>query len=161
MGFTAIWITPITTQMEGTTADGSAYHGYWQQDMWVKYGTETYPKDKLTSYLQLWSQFRIWHGWWSALPHFGSSRPGHVHDGRCCCQSHGLSLRIKFLPSNDNLIYMVSRDMTAPETQLTTVFSTHLTLRSTSILIAKSPTTAIKQMSRIVGSVTRLFLYQI
>jgi hypothetical protein len=36
MGFTAIWITPITTQMEGITSDGSAYHGYWQQDMWVK-----------------------------------------------------------------------------------------------------------------------------
>lgn len=33
MGFTAIWITPITAQMEGITSDGSAYHGYWQQDM--------------------------------------------------------------------------------------------------------------------------------
>lgn len=42
MGFTAIWITPITTQMEGNTADGSAYHGYWQQDIYglnSEYGT--------------------------------------------------------------------------------------------------------------------------
>lgn len=35
MGFTAIWITPITEQLTGNTGDGEAYHGYWQQHMCV------------------------------------------------------------------------------------------------------------------------------
>ena len=35
MGFTAIWITPVTEQLNQSTADGEAYHGYWQQDMHV------------------------------------------------------------------------------------------------------------------------------
>lgn len=30
MGFDAIWISPITAQIEGETAYGEAYHGYWQ-----------------------------------------------------------------------------------------------------------------------------------
>ncbi|KAI6809958.1 alpha-amylase [Hortaea werneckii] len=34
MGFDAIWISPITAQIEGTTAYGEAYHGYWQQDLY-------------------------------------------------------------------------------------------------------------------------------
>lgn len=34
MGFTAIWISPIVKQMDGSTADGSSYHGYWAQDIW-------------------------------------------------------------------------------------------------------------------------------
>ncbi|KAJ5090238.1 hypothetical protein N7532_008922 [Penicillium argentinense] len=41
-GFTAIWITPVTGQVEGNTPDGSAYHGYWQQDIYAlnsEYGT--------------------------------------------------------------------------------------------------------------------------
>lgn len=33
MGFDAVWISPVTKQLEGNTADGSAYHGYWQQDI--------------------------------------------------------------------------------------------------------------------------------
>lgn len=33
LGFDAIWISPITHQVEGLTADGSAYHGYWQDDI--------------------------------------------------------------------------------------------------------------------------------
>lgn len=32
MGFTAIWITPVTKQLPQDTAYGEAYHGYWQQD---------------------------------------------------------------------------------------------------------------------------------
>jgi alpha-amylase len=32
MGFTAIWITPVTENFEGSTSDGEAYHGYWQQN---------------------------------------------------------------------------------------------------------------------------------
>lgn len=32
MGFTAIWITPVTENFEGDTSDGEAYHGYWQQN---------------------------------------------------------------------------------------------------------------------------------
>jgi glycosidase len=35
MGFTAIWITPITEQLSQDTGDGEAYHGYWQQEMLV------------------------------------------------------------------------------------------------------------------------------
>lgn len=35
MGFTAIWITPVTEQLPQSTSDGEAYHGYWQQDMYV------------------------------------------------------------------------------------------------------------------------------
>ncbi|KAK1757540.1 glycoside hydrolase family 13 protein, partial [Echria macrotheca] len=34
MGFTAVWISPVTKQMEGETKDGSSYHGFWQQDIW-------------------------------------------------------------------------------------------------------------------------------
>lgn len=33
MGFDAIWISPVTTQLAGNTGDGSAYHGYWQTDI--------------------------------------------------------------------------------------------------------------------------------
>ncbi|KAF2672970.1 alpha-amylase [Microthyrium microscopicum] len=33
MGFSAIWISPITYNIEGTTGWGEAYHGYWQQDL--------------------------------------------------------------------------------------------------------------------------------
>ncbi|KAJ6096647.1 alpha-amylase [Penicillium sp. IBT 16267x] len=42
MGFTAIWITPVTEQLPQHTADGEAYHGYWQQDIYSvnsNYGT--------------------------------------------------------------------------------------------------------------------------
>ncbi|KAJ5669398.1 hypothetical protein N7462_010468 [Penicillium macrosclerotiorum] len=42
MGFTAIWITPVTGQLTEDTGDGTAYHGYWQQDIYSlnsKYGT--------------------------------------------------------------------------------------------------------------------------
>jgi glycosidase len=35
MGFTAVWITPITKQIPQTTAEGTGFHGYWQQDMYV------------------------------------------------------------------------------------------------------------------------------
>ncbi|KAH8704142.1 putative alpha-amylase [Talaromyces proteolyticus] len=35
MGFTAIWITPVTEQLNQTTGDGTAYHGYWQQDAYA------------------------------------------------------------------------------------------------------------------------------
>ncbi|KAI0485167.1 glycoside hydrolase family 13 protein [Xylariaceae sp. FL0804] len=34
MGFTAIWISPIVYNLEGDTSDGSAYHGYWAQDLY-------------------------------------------------------------------------------------------------------------------------------
>lgn len=33
MGFDAVWISPVTEQLEGLTADGAAYHGYWQTDL--------------------------------------------------------------------------------------------------------------------------------
>ncbi|KAJ5584238.1 uncharacterized protein N7459_004038, partial [Penicillium hispanicum] len=34
MGFTAIWISPVTEQLPQKTSDGEAYHGYWQQDIY-------------------------------------------------------------------------------------------------------------------------------
>ena len=34
MGFTAIWISPVTTQMMQNTSEGEAYHGYWQQNIY-------------------------------------------------------------------------------------------------------------------------------
>ncbi|KAF2707853.1 glycoside hydrolase family 13 protein [Pleomassaria siparia CBS 279.74] len=34
MGFTAIWISPITYNLPERTAYGYAYHGYWQQDLY-------------------------------------------------------------------------------------------------------------------------------
>ncbi|CZT09340.1 hypothetical protein WAI453_003201 [Rhynchosporium graminicola] len=43
MGFTAIWISPVVKQLEGNSADGSAYHGYWAQDIYSlnsHFGTE-------------------------------------------------------------------------------------------------------------------------
>lgn len=34
MGFDAIWISPVTKNIEQSTAYGEAYHGYWQQDLY-------------------------------------------------------------------------------------------------------------------------------
>jgi len=34
MGFTAIWISPVTAQMTQNTSEGEAYHGYWQQNIY-------------------------------------------------------------------------------------------------------------------------------
>ncbi|KAL1885186.1 hypothetical protein Plec18167_001843 [Paecilomyces lecythidis] len=34
MGFNALWISPITYQVEGETGYGEAFHGYWQQDLY-------------------------------------------------------------------------------------------------------------------------------
>ncbi|EFX05166.1 O-glycosyl hydrolase [Grosmannia clavigera kw1407] len=42
MGFTAVWITPVTGQFYESTSDGTSYHGYWQQDIYdlnPNYGT--------------------------------------------------------------------------------------------------------------------------
>ncbi|QKX54781.1 uncharacterized protein TRUGW13939_01870 [Talaromyces rugulosus] len=42
MGFTAIWITPVTEQLPQDTGEGEAYHGYWQQEIYSvnsNYGT--------------------------------------------------------------------------------------------------------------------------
>ncbi|KAI0742255.1 glycoside hydrolase family 13 protein [Daedaleopsis nitida] len=33
MGFDAVWISPIVTNIEGNTAYGEAFHGYWPQDI--------------------------------------------------------------------------------------------------------------------------------
>ncbi|KAG4433656.1 hypothetical protein IFR05_010859 [Cadophora sp. M221] len=44
MGFTAIWISPIVKNLEGNSADGESYHGYWAQDIYSlnsHFGTET------------------------------------------------------------------------------------------------------------------------
>lgn len=44
MGFDAIWISPITEQVQGSTPDGWAYHGYWQQKIHslnANFGTAT------------------------------------------------------------------------------------------------------------------------
>ncbi|KAH7413339.1 alpha-amylase [Cadophora sp. MPI-SDFR-AT-0126] len=43
MGFTAIWISPIVKNLEGNSADGESYHGYWAQDIYSlndHFGTE-------------------------------------------------------------------------------------------------------------------------
>ena len=43
MGFTALWISPITAQIEDVTPYGEAYHGYWQRDIFSineHFGTE-------------------------------------------------------------------------------------------------------------------------
>jgi alpha-amylase len=37
MGFTAVWITPIAKQLPQSTREGTGYHGYWQQDMYVQF----------------------------------------------------------------------------------------------------------------------------
>ncbi|EFQ26432.1 alpha amylase [Colletotrichum graminicola] len=34
LGATAIWISPIVKNIEGQSADGDSYHGYWAQDIW-------------------------------------------------------------------------------------------------------------------------------
>ncbi|KAJ5937057.1 hypothetical protein N7466_003507 [Penicillium verhagenii] len=42
MGFTAIWITPVTENLSQDTGDGESYHGYWQQQIYsvnTNYGT--------------------------------------------------------------------------------------------------------------------------
>lgn len=44
MGFDAIWISPVTTQLAGNTGDGTSYHGYWQTDIDTvnsNFGTES------------------------------------------------------------------------------------------------------------------------
>ncbi|KAI0798144.1 glycoside hydrolase family 13 protein [Abortiporus biennis] len=33
MGFDAVWISPIVANIEGSTAYGEAFHGYWSQDI--------------------------------------------------------------------------------------------------------------------------------
>lgn len=33
MGFTAIWISPITENIPGVTYDGAAFHGFWPQQI--------------------------------------------------------------------------------------------------------------------------------
>ncbi|THH31734.1 hypothetical protein EUX98_g2466 [Antrodiella citrinella] len=33
MGFDAVWISPVVANIEGTTAYGEAFHGYWTQDI--------------------------------------------------------------------------------------------------------------------------------
>lgn len=43
MGFTAVWISPIVENLSGNTPDGSAYHGYWAQninEVNTNFGTE-------------------------------------------------------------------------------------------------------------------------
>ncbi|CAK5263009.1 unnamed protein product [Mycena citricolor] len=43
MGFTAIWISPIVKQLEGSTGYGEAYHGYWTRDLYSlnpQFGTQ-------------------------------------------------------------------------------------------------------------------------
>ncbi|KAK8044272.1 alpha-amylase [Apiospora rasikravindrae] len=43
MGFTAVWISPIVKNLEGETPHGTAYHGYWAQDIYSlneNFGTE-------------------------------------------------------------------------------------------------------------------------
>lgn len=35
MGFDAVWISPITKNIEVSTGYGEAYHGYWQQDIYA------------------------------------------------------------------------------------------------------------------------------
>ncbi|KAK7992516.1 glycoside hydrolase family 13 protein [Apiospora saccharicola] len=43
MGFTAVWISPIVKNLEGDTPYGTAYHGYWAQDIYSlneNFGTE-------------------------------------------------------------------------------------------------------------------------
>lgn len=42
MGFSAVWISPVVQNVQGLTADGSSYHGYWANDIYSlnsKYGT--------------------------------------------------------------------------------------------------------------------------
>lgn len=48
MGFTAVWISPVTYQFQGSSPYGEAYHGYWQQDinrLNSNFGTEEDLKD--------------------------------------------------------------------------------------------------------------------
>ncbi|KAL9108003.1 MAG: hypothetical protein Q9227_007218 [Pyrenula ochraceoflavens] len=35
LGITAVWISPVTQNIQGNTGDGYAYHGYWQQDLYA------------------------------------------------------------------------------------------------------------------------------
>lgn len=34
MGFTAIWISPVVSNLVGDSSDGEAYHGYWAQNIY-------------------------------------------------------------------------------------------------------------------------------
>jgi alpha-amylase len=34
MGFTAVWITPMTEQIPEITGEGTGFHGYWQRNMY-------------------------------------------------------------------------------------------------------------------------------
>lgn len=35
MGFSAVWISPVTLNLQERTAGLSSYHGYWQQDLYA------------------------------------------------------------------------------------------------------------------------------
>ncbi|KAJ7652117.1 glycoside hydrolase family 13 protein [Mycena polygramma] len=48
MGFTAIWISPVVEQIDGSTGEGEAYHGYWPKNLYTlnsNFGTEQDLKD--------------------------------------------------------------------------------------------------------------------
>ncbi|GAB7358647.1 hypothetical protein MBLNU230_g3877t1 [Neophaeotheca triangularis] len=48
LGFDAVWISPVTKQIQTVTAYGDPYHGYWQQDIYSlneNFGTEQDLKD--------------------------------------------------------------------------------------------------------------------
>ena len=48
MGFSAIWISPVTLNLQQKTGDGQSYHGYWQQDLYSlnpEFGTTSDLKD--------------------------------------------------------------------------------------------------------------------
>jgi alpha-amylase len=52
MGFDTIWISPVVSNIGGTTGEGEAYHGYWTLDpsqLNRQYGTEQDLKDLITA----------------------------------------------------------------------------------------------------------------
>jgi hypothetical protein len=162
MGFTAIWITPVTEQLSQDTGDGEAYHGYWQQEMLVALPAQR--EHKTDQATQIQRQHKLWHCCRSSGPLGSPTQSRHVSHGRRGCKPHGMRSLLEY---QDLLTDLDHRDMMELVTLLTTVFSTPSILLLTSIRIVRLVITQIRQTWRTAGSEilpspfliwTRLFL---
>ncbi|KAI9831415.1 MAG: hypothetical protein M1826_003588 [Phylliscum demangeonii] len=79
MGFDAIWISPITANLPQVTANGEAYHGYWQQDLFAVNSHFGTPHDLQRLAMALHAR-RMYLMVDVVANHFGFSGPGNAVD---------------------------------------------------------------------------------
>jgi alpha-amylase len=90
MGFDAVWISPVTEQLQGNSIDGTSYHGYWQtniNEVNSAFGSED---DLRNLAAELHSRGMVSRA--NSDDDCNHSLTGHgtiVPNGRHCSQSHG------------------------------------------------------------------------